>query len=162
MKILIDRRGRMDRKMRSTHATVVQALEETHCVIYFNHSPSVAGVTAGAAVRERSTVCRLVTSRMAKPLFFESVAKKSPLLNEICSDAITCSDVMPSTLTVYDSVTPDRSLRPLDVVVMSVTNASGTPSTEITPDDTALVKSTAVVSHNSMPMRVWVERIFAA
>ena len=113
-------------------------------------------------MRERSTVCRLVTSSMVRPLFFERVVRNSPLFNAICSDAITCSGVMSITLTVYDSVTPDRSLRPLDVVVMSVTNASGTPITEITLEDTALVKSTSVVSTNATPARVWVARIFAA
>ena len=125
-----------------------------------NEDSSMAGVTVGA--RDRSTVCRLVTSSMIKPLLFESVVRNSPLLIAICSDTITCSGVMPSTLTVYDNVTPDRSLRPLAVVVMSVTNASGTPRTEITLDNTALAKSTFVVSTNSTPIRVWVERMVAA
>ena len=83
---------------------------------------------------------------MSVPLISERVDKNSPVLTEVCSVAITISGVMPSKMTVYDSVTPDRSLRPLDVVVvMSVTNASGIPSTEITHSETASVKSEFLV-----------------
>ena len=137
-------RSRSDVSVTQRHRSIIQL-----------HLPAVSGSASGAAGRERSTVCRLVTSSMDTPLLSESVVRNSPLLTEVCSDAITCSGVIPSaTLTVYASVTPDSSLRPLDVVVMSVTDASGTPSTEITLPVTASVKSESVVCHISIPVRV--------